>query len=145
MCWFYFVPNLLIIYQLDTLYLGGNYVNIVCKRVWRNSTMCAFGGFSRLDLASDLWLATRQNATRMKHVGSWRVMIARALQDKNDSLASYLSRAGTRNWDESRGQVARMPCFSENWLFTFLTYATINILIPTKCKELLEIILREKP
>ena len=38
-----------------------------------------------------------------------------------------------------------MPCLDENWLFTFLTYTTINTLIPTKCRELLERILREKP
>ena len=40
------------------------------------------GGFSRLDLTSDLWLATRQNATCVKHVGSWRVTIVGTLQDK---------------------------------------------------------------
>ena len=31
-----------------------------------------------------------------------------------------------------------MPYFAEKWLFTFLTYPTINTLIPTKCRELLE-------
>ena len=38
-----------------------------------------------------------------------------------------------------------MPCVAEKWLFTFLTYPTIYILIPTKCRELSERILREKP
>ena len=48
-------------------------------------------GFSRLDLASDSQLATHQNATCVKHAGSWRVMTAGALQDKNYSLARQLS------------------------------------------------------
>ena len=32
-CWLYSVPNLLIFYQLVTLYLGGNHVRVVCERV----------------------------------------------------------------------------------------------------------------
>ena len=31
--WFYSVPNLLVIQHLETLYLGGNHVRIVCERV----------------------------------------------------------------------------------------------------------------
>ena len=40
--------------------------------------------------------------------------------------------------------VARTPCFAKKWLFTFLTYPTLNTLIPMKCKVLLERILRDK-
>ena len=50
---------------------------------------------------------------------------------------SYLVTHPTREW------VARMPCFEKKWLFTFLTYFIINTFIPTKCRELLERILRE--
>ena len=32
-CWFYFVPNLLVIQHLETLYLGGNHVRVVSERV----------------------------------------------------------------------------------------------------------------
>ena len=32
-CWLYSVPNLLVIQHLETLYLGGNYVRVVCERV----------------------------------------------------------------------------------------------------------------
>ena len=32
-CWFYSVPNLLVIQHLETLYLDGNYVRVVCERV----------------------------------------------------------------------------------------------------------------
>ena len=32
-CWFYSMPNLLVFWKLVTLYLGGNHVRVVCKRV----------------------------------------------------------------------------------------------------------------
>ena len=32
-CWLYSVPNLLVIQHLETLYLGGNYVMVVCEKV----------------------------------------------------------------------------------------------------------------
>ena len=32
-CWLYSVPNLLVFQQLETLYLGGNHVRVVCERV----------------------------------------------------------------------------------------------------------------
>ena len=32
-CWLYSVPNLLVILQLVTLYLGENHVRLVCERV----------------------------------------------------------------------------------------------------------------
>ena len=32
-CWLYFVPNLLVIQHLETQYLGGNHVRVVCERV----------------------------------------------------------------------------------------------------------------
>ena len=36
-CWFYSVPNLLVIQYLEKLYLGGNNVRVVYERVCRNS------------------------------------------------------------------------------------------------------------
>ena len=32
-CWLYFVLNLLVNQHLETLYLGGNHVRVVCERV----------------------------------------------------------------------------------------------------------------
>ena len=32
-CWLYSVPNLLVIQHLETLYLGGNHVRVMCERV----------------------------------------------------------------------------------------------------------------
>ena len=41
MCWLYSVTYLLVIQHLETLYLGGNHVRVVCERVWRNAQDCA--------------------------------------------------------------------------------------------------------
>ena len=51
MCWFYSVPNLLVIQHVETLYLDGNNVRVVCERV-KKLMMCAFKGVLRLDLAT---------------------------------------------------------------------------------------------
>ena len=32
-CWLYSVPNLRVIQHLETLYLGGNHVRVVCESV----------------------------------------------------------------------------------------------------------------
>ena len=52
MCWLYSVTNLLVIQHLETLYLGGNHVRVVWKRVWRNTQDSAvkqgLAGSSRL-------------------------------------------------------------------------------------------------
>ena len=56
------------------------------------------------------------------------------------SLARQLARDLSHSWD----WVARMPCYAEKWLFTFLTYTIINTLISMKCRELPERILRKK-
>ena len=90
MCWLYSVPILLVIQQLDTLYLGGNHLRNVCKRVWRTQVYVRLRVHSRLKLTSDSRLMTHQSATHVKHVGSWRVMTTEALQNKKDNLASQL-------------------------------------------------------
>ena len=92
---------------------------------------------SRLDFVTG-------KSSKVAHVwsmqGSWRVTSAVALQDKTSSLARQLARDSFQSW----GRVARTSCLLETWLFTFHTHPTINILIPTKCRELLERIFREK-
>ena len=44
---------MLVIQHLETLYLGGNNVKVVCERVLRIDQMCASRGKLRLDLAID--------------------------------------------------------------------------------------------
>ena len=145
MCWLYFVPNLLVIQQLDTLYLGENYVRVVCERVWRIQLCVYSKSFLRLELVSDSRLITHQNATHVKHAESWRLTTIGALQDKKgQSGLAVISRLKLVTHPSSEW-IARTPCFAEKCLFTFLAYPTINTLIPTKCRELPELILREKP
>ena len=88
MCWLYSVPNLLIIQHLETLYLGGNNVRVVCERMWRVDQECA----------TRRWLVTGTRSrhasgdspkwsVHVKHAGRWRVRTAGSLQDKKYSLA----------------------------------------------------------
>ena len=63
-----FRANLLVIQHLETLYLGGNHVRVVCKRVWRKVQECA--------LSRALRLACGCKSTKEAHVWSmqesWR-------------------------------------------------------------------------
>ena len=56
MYWLYSVTNLLVIQHLETLYLGGNHVRVVCERVWRNAQDSAV----KQRLADGSRLASRQ-------------------------------------------------------------------------------------
>ena len=56
----------------------------MCVRECEENLRCVqIKGVLRLDLTTDLWLASRQSGTRVKHVGNLRFMTAGALQDKN--------------------------------------------------------------
>ena len=61
MCWLYSVKNLLVIQHLETLYLGGTDVRVVCERVWRNAQDCVVK--QGLAVGSRGWLAA---ASRQK-------------------------------------------------------------------------------
>ena len=91
-CWLYSVLNLLVIQHLETLYLGGNHVRVVCERVWRKAQECALK--EGLATGSHDWLSTGESP-KEAHVwnmqGSWTVTPAGALQDKTSSLARPLA------------------------------------------------------
>ena len=145
MCWLYSVPNLVVFQQLESLYLGGDYVRVVCERVWRIQVCEHLEWFLQQDLTSDSQLVTRQSVTRVKHVGNWRVKTAGSLQDKKYSLTILLF----GDWNlRLIPVVSHSPkhhvLYKNDFSHSFL-YPTINTLIPTKVKELLERILREKP
>ena len=134
MCWLYYVTNLLVIQHLETLYLSGNHVKVVCERMWRNAQDCALK--QALATGSRGWLTIGkppEDAHERSMQRSWTVMPALALQDKKFRLAIQL----TRNLNSRLSQVARPSCqpamFWKIWLFTFLIYPTINTLISTKC------------
>ena len=145
MCWLYSVTNLLVIQQLETLYLGGNNVRVVCERVWLIQVCVQLRAFSWLELASDLRLMTRQSAICVKHAESWRVMIAGSLQDKKYSLA-FLLVGDWNSWliPVTSHSPKPLVLLKNDFLHSF-SYPTINTLIPTKCWEFPERILREKP
>ena len=126
MCCLYSVLNLLIIQHVETLYLGGNNVRIVCERVWRNSRCVHSRESHDWQVAKVAYVWSMQGAKGSRQLEYYRT----------NSIVwpgSYLA-TQTRDSFQSRGQVAKMPYLDENWLFTFLTYPTINTLIPTKCK-----------
>ena len=70
----------------------------VWKSVKKTQDVCiprslatGYQGVSRLDLATDSWLAGGQNGIRVKHAGNWRFTIVGALQDKMYSMAKQLA------------------------------------------------------
>ena len=87
-----FCANLLVIQHLETLYLGGNHVRVVCERVWRNAQDCTLK--QGLTTRSRGWLATGnplEDIHKWSMQRSWIVMLAVALQDKKSRLAIQLA------------------------------------------------------
>ena len=112
----------------------------------KNSSVCVhLRAFSRLDLASDSRLMTHQKChncetcKKLKGHDSWITIRQKGQSGQPVILRLELMTSPTREW------VARTSYFAEKWLFKFLIYPIINTLIPTKCRQLLEKILREKP
>ena len=145
MCWLYYMPNLLVIQYLETLLLCGNNVKVVYKRVWRIDRACAIK--RQLATRSRNWLASGASSkcvTRVEHARSWRVRTAGSLQEKNYKLAFLLF----GNWNSRLIPVANdslvHPVLLKTNFSHSISYPTINTLIPTKCRKLLERILREK-
>ena len=68
--WLYSVPNFLVFYQLETLYLCGNHVRKVCMK--NCSSVCKEAG-------TPGWISSRKPpnwSTRAKHARSWSVALA---------------------------------------------------------------------
>ena len=91
-------------------------------------------------------LASHQNGTREKHAGG--VEGSQQLEHNSWSTTG-------QNFQSGQAISSRLilvasssrqnALFVENWPFAFLIHPIINTLIPTKCRELPERILREKP
>ena len=96
-----------------------------------------------LQLTHEWWLT--RSVTRVEHARNWRVMTAGSLQDKKYNLAIML----VGDWNLRLILVVshspKPPILQKNDFSHSLSYPTINTLIPTKCRELLERILRDKP
>ena len=138
-CWLYSMPNLLVFQQLETLYLGGNHVKVVCVRECEELLKCVQRSRdSRLDFAGD----SRLQATRLKHTCQACQKLKRhascSLQDRSPRLARPFS-------TQSRVQATRTPCLAKyDFSHSFSPYS-IYTFIPSIQRELLKIILREKP
>ena len=121
-CWFYFVPNLLVIQHLETLYLCGNHVRVVYERVWRKTQKCAFCRDSRLDLASDsrldLTSDSRLASRQKRHTceacrGAEESRQLLHYKTKVPSWPGSLLAAWTCNSVKSRGQVTKPVCLGK--------------------------------
>ena len=93
-CWLYSVPNFLVFYQLETLYLGGNHVRVVCVRECEEFLKCVQRSRdSRLDLVG----GSRLQAARLKHTCQACQKLKRrascSLQDKSPRLARLFARS----------------------------------------------------
>ena len=63
-CWLYSVPNLLVFWQLETLYLGGNHVRVVCVRECEELLKCVQ---RNRDSWLDFAVGSRLQAAKLKH------------------------------------------------------------------------------
>ena len=102
----------------------------------------------QLATGSSDWLVNGDSpkcVTRVEHAGSWRVRTTGSLHDKNYRMTFLLS----SDWNSRLIPVTSHPPVHPILLKTnfshFISYPTINTLIPMKCKECPERILREKP
>ena len=110
----------------------------------KNSSVCAIK--SILATGTSEWLAiedspkchTCEACRKLKGYDSWSTTRQKGQSGQSVILRLKLVTCPICEW------VARTPCFVEKWLFTFLTFPNINALIPTKCREFSERILREK-
>ena len=92
---------------------------------------------SRLDLATNLWVVTRQNVSHVWSMqDNWITTGQRLQTDLSVIWQLELTTHPNHEW------LASAPYFDFSHS---LSYPTINTLIPTKCKEFLERIFREKP
>ena len=112
-----FRTNFLVIQHLETLYLRGNHVRVVCERVWKKAQECTLNKASQLDLVT-CKLPNEAYVWSMHR--SWRVTPARTLQDKTSSLAKQLA----RDSNSRLNQVTRPSCQT----ILFVTNLTFHIL-----------------
>ena len=133
MCWLYSMSNLLVIQHVDTLYLGGNNVRVVCERVWRNSSCMLLRGVSWLDLVTDSRLASRHTCEacrERKGHDSWSTT--------GQNVQSALEVISWLKLETRSSREAKLPEYLV-WMKTdfshSISYPVIYTLIPTKCRH----------
>ena len=83
--------------------------------------------------------------TCVEHAGSWRVKTVGSLHDKNYRLAFLLFSDWNSRLIPVMSDLPVHPILLKTDFSHFISYPTINTLIPMKCREYPERILREKP
>ena len=114
----------------------------VCESMKKSQEVC-----NSRESRDWIWrLTSHQNGTREKHAGG--VEGSQQLEHNSWSTTGQNFQSG-QAISSRLILVASSSCqnalFVENWPFAFLIHPIINTLIPTKCRELPERILREKP
>ena len=116
MCWLYSIPNLLVIHYLETKYLSGNNVRIMCERVWRFDQECA----TKKWLMTNSRVVTCQNET---HVWSMQEDEESGQLDHYKTKSIVWPSQVTDNWNSWFIPITKWltsaPCFAKKWLFTF--------------------------
>ena len=136
------MSNLLVIQHLETLYLGENHVRVVWERVWRKAQECALK--KSLATGSRDWQVAKVD-TRVKHAGELKGHASCCITRQKFRSGQAVSCDSNSRLVPVTSSSRQDILFGCNWLFEFHTHPTINTLIPTKCREPLERILREKP
>ena len=120
MCWLYFVPNLLVIQHLETLYLVGNNVWVVCERVWRFDQECATRRWFVTVLVTNSLVVTCQNEA---HLWSMQEDEESGQLDHYRTKSTIWPSLVTGDWNSWLIPVAKWltsaSCFAKKWLFTF--------------------------
>ena len=111
-CWLYSVPNLLVFQQLETLYLCGNHVRMVCVRECEELLKCVQKSRdSQLDFAGD----SRLQAAKLKHTCQACQKLKRRASCSLQNKSSRLARPFARNLNSQLNPVARSS--RQNTLF----------------------------
>ena len=120
-CWLYSMPNLLVFQQLETLYLGGNHVKVVCVRECEELLKCVQR--SR-DSQLDFMGGSRLQVTRLKHTCQACQKLKRcascSLQDKSPRLARLFAHGLNSRLNPVARSSYQNTLFGIIRLFTFL-------------------------
>ena len=114
MCWLYSVPNLLIIQQLKTLYLGENYIKVVCVCECEDLIKCVQSkSISQLELATDSRVVTHQKCHTCGACRKLKGHDNRIITGQKVQFGLSISWQLELVTHHNRESLAKAPCFAE--------------------------------
>ena len=120
-CWLYSVPNLLVFWQLETLYLGGNHVRVVCVRECEELLKCVQ---RNRDSWLDFAVGSRLQAAKLKHTcqacQKLKHRASCSLQEKSSRLARPFACGLNSRLNPVTRSSHQNTLFGKIWRFTFL-------------------------